>query len=89
MTNTLTPKALHDTLTEANRQKDVLKRIVAALSNRPETRDAVIEALKIDGVDKNELCDAVSAGYYAVCEHVNRLNAAYVNGIVTRPDKPD
>lgn len=89
MTNTLTPKALHDALTEANRQKDVLKKIIAAFNSRPETRDAVAEALKIDGLGKNEICDAVNTGYDAVCEHVNRLNAAYVRGVVTLPDKSD
>lgn len=86
MTNTLTPKALHDALTEANKQKDVLKKIIAAFNSRPETRDAVAEALKIDGLGKNEIFDAVNTGYDAVCKHVNHLNSAYVGGIVTVPN---
>lgn len=89
MTNPITPKALHNALTEANKQKAALEKIVAAFNSRPETRDAVVEALGIKDLDKDGLRKAIETGYDAVCEHVRRLNDAYIRGVVTLPDRPD
>lgn len=87
MTSTLTPKALHDALAEAEKQQLILKKIIAAFNSRPETRDAVTEALEIKDVNRDAIYDAIQTGYDAVSEHVRRLTDVYVHGSVTMPDE--
>lgn len=89
MTDPITPKALHDALVDADKQRTALKRIIAAFNSRPETRDAVVEALGIKDLDRNALCGAIDAGYAAISERAERLNDTYVHGIVTLPEKPN
>lgn len=87
MTDTPTPKLLHDALSEAEKQQAVLKKIMAAFNSRPETRNAVIKALDIKDLNQDTLYDAIQTGYDAVCERITNLNDIYVHGVVTMPVK--
>lgn len=85
MTDAPTPKRLHDTLTETETQQNNMKKILAAFNSRPETRNAVADALKIEDFDGETVYETISAGYNAIQERVQQIEEIYVHGIVKMP----